>query len=255
MTKNKTLAQRLRHCTTEDLRKMSHFFRIVKNYGKMKHIERESMKKAKQGTVIHTTMRPEDQNHLKDVSMTSQKQTNRFHVWSDSDSKIAIEPKDFRTLEQAQEYASSSVHEYDGAPFRVIAHIDRISTEETIDTYENYPNPSDVDYGKKKTAFPGTVIHATMRPEDLIPAFMAVLTDSNPAKAFELKESNPNLKSALHNKAAGIPDPWWESEEASFLLNEDLFDAMQDIAPEGHTFGSHPGDGSDYGFWPDEEEN
>ena len=148
MSKNKKLAQRLRNCTIEDLRKMSRFFRIVKNYRKMQRIEKESMKKAK----------------------------------------------------------------------------------------------------------PGTVIHATMRTEDLIPAFMAVLTDCNPAKAFELKENNPNLKSALHNKAAGIPDPWWESEEATFLLNEDLFDAMQDIAPEGHTFGSHPGDGSDYGFWPDEED-
>ena len=107
----------------------------------------------------------------------------------------------------------------------------------------------------RKTATPGSVIHATMRPEDLIPAFMAVLTVCNPDKAFDLKERNPNLKNALHNAGAGLPDPWWESEEASFLLNEDLFDAMQDIAPEGHTFSSHPGDGSDYGFWPYEEDN
>ncbi len=47
MSNKKTLAQRLRNCTTEDLRKMSRFFRIVKNYRKMQRIERESTKKRK----------------------------------------------------------------------------------------------------------------------------------------------------------------------------------------------------------------
>ena len=118
---------------------------------------------------------------------------------------------------------------------------------------QNYPNPCDADYRKKKTASPGTVIHATLRPQDIIPAFMNVLTECDPAAAFRLRQENPALKGALHSAAAGIPDPWWESEEASMLLNEDLFDAMQAIAPEGYTFGSHPGDGSDFGFWPEHD--
>jgi len=47
-------------------------------------------------------------------------------------------------------------------------------------------------------------------------------------------------------------DPWWDSEEAAYFLNEELFDALDSISPEGHHFGSHPGDGSDFGWWPEE---
>lgn len=38
-------------------------------------------------------------------------------------------------------------------------------------------------------------------------------------------------------------------EDASYFLNEDIWDAMNDIAPEGCYFGATEGDGCDYGFW------
>ena len=47
--------------------------------------------------------------------------------------------------------------------------------------------------------------------------------------------------------------PFWESEEAVDIL-DDLFDVMNGYAPEGYYFGAHPGDGSDFGFWPIEGE-
>lgn len=34
----------------------------------------------------------------------------------------------------------------------------------------------------------------------------------------------------------------------------ELFDTLNDIAPDGCYFGAHPGNGSDMGFWLTEEE-
>ena len=79
--------------------------------------------------------------------------------------------------------------------------------------------------------------HATMRPQDLIPRFLDVLREHAPEKYAP----TPVIPSDEDH-------PWWDSEDAHYLL-EDLFDALQDIAPEGCYFGAHPGDGSDYGFW------
>jgi len=81
----------------------------------------------------------------------------------------------------------------------------------------------------------GTVSHGTMRLEDLIPTFIGTLTVHG---AFV---------------PAGIPtdgdDDYYASEKAQWDLDA-LFDALDEIAPDGCYFGAHPGDGSDYGFWP-----
>jgi hypothetical protein len=45
-----------------------------------------------------------------------------------------------------------------------------------------------------------------------------------------------------------------EAERSEFL-NETLWNYMDEIAPEGSSFVSHPGDGSDYGFWEYDEED
>jgi len=46
-----------------------------------------------------------------------------------------------------------------------------------------------------------------------------------------------------------------DKETMSYLLNESAFNYMNEIAPEGYYFGSHPGDGADIGFWENGEEN
>ena len=96
----------------------------------------------------------------------------------------------------------------------------------------------------------GSVSHATMRPQDLIPTFMRLLCEHHPNRAAELFFMYPALRKAVEE--FDEKDPWFESEEATCLLNEDIFDALNDCAPEGCYFGSHPGDASDYGFWPNE---
>jgi len=90
-----------------------------------------------------------------------------------------------------------------------------------------------------KTPELGTIIHATMRPEDLIPAFMDALKEYNPERV-------------VHFGDVDFDDieQWVEDhpEEASWTL-EDLFNYLEEVAPPFCYFGSKEGDGSDYGFW------
>lgn len=89
----------------------------------------------------------------------------------------------------------------------------------------------------------GSVSSGTMRPEDLIPCFASEL-DSLLAKQprrFKRKELR-----ALIREANRIED--YDSEESGYVL-EELFDALGQFAPSYAYFGSHPGDGADFGFW------
>jgi len=93
--------------------------------------------------------------------------------------------------------------------------------------------------------------HATMRPQDLIPTFMDALKRLWHNRWLDLLCEYPALRKAVEE--FDEKDPWFESEEAVRLLNEDIYNALDECAPEGCYFGSHPGDGSDYGFWPNED--
>ena len=94
-----------------------------------------------------------------------------------------------------------------------------------------------------KTQFElGTVIHATMRPQDLVPAFLDKLHSLEP-------ETHARLLTDFRCIALSDDDPWWDSEDCAHFLNEDLFDALNNCAPDYVYFGSHEGDGSDFGFW------
>lgn len=93
-------------------------------------------------------------------------------------------------------------------------------------------------------AVPGTVISGTMQNRDLIPAFIASLKDLDKDAAQEFEKSVPQDPTSEQ----------WNSEAADNML-EDLFDALDAHAPEGCYFGSHPGDGADYGFWKFEDED
>lgn len=92
--------------------------------------------------------------------------------------------------------------------------------------------------GKMKTKveiLPGTIIHGTMRNEDLIPAFRRELS---------------RIDALAEASIVPADDP--DSEDGHEELIE-LFDVLDRYSPEGHYFGAHPGDGSDFGFWPFEE--
>lgn len=105
------------------------------------------------------------------------------------------------------------------------------------------------------TSQPGSISHGTMRPIDLIPTFMNILKKEAPQRAQEILQNYPDLDEALTALEGGVEDEaYFDSEEAVEVLNNEIWDAMQEIAPEGHYFGSHPGDGSDYGYWSSDDE-
>ena len=51
----------------------------------------------------------------------------------------------------------------------------------------------------------------------------------------------------MHRGGADDVDGWHVSE----VLDE-LYQALNDEAPDGHYFGAHEGDGAEFGFWPTE---
>lgn len=87
-----------------------------------------------------------------------------------------------------------------------------------------------------KTADFGSVSTATMRPEDLIPAFVW--------KLERLVDGDEHKD--LIAEANAIED--YDSEQADEVLTE-LFDALDEAAPQYGYFGANEGDGADYGFW------
>ena len=100
-----------------------------------------------------------------------------------------------------------------------------------------------------KTVTIGSVSHGTMREEDLIPSF-----------AWELKYNTPDGAERFAKLLAEC-DAWEamqtddsdqseETDQGSYDLVADLVDALNEYAPAYCYFGSHEGDGSDYGFWP-----
>lgn len=87
-----------------------------------------------------------------------------------------------------------------------------------------------------------SVIHGTHRYCDLIPRFLDVIKDTPEYEQILLANKPPSV--ALDNEY----DEWWDSDEAFWFYME-LHDLLEDFAPEGYYFGTHPRDGSDFGFW------
>src|SRR5690606_18831625 len=97
-----------------------------------------------------------------------------------------------------------------------------------------------------------TVIRATLRPQDLIPTFLEVIRDT-PEYTQIIMGLSGDL-AVISDAGADDQDERWESEDVSYFLNEELWDVLNDYAPDGYYFGNTEGDGSDFGYWKIEEE-
>ena len=85
----------------------------------------------------------------------------------------------------------------------------------------------------------GSISTGTLRTEDLLEAFASTLQQFN--------RTHPLLGEYLDIHANDA----WDSDKAADLLNEGFFNALQEYCPPFVYFGTHPGDGADFGFWPD----
>lgn len=124
----------------------------------------------------------------------------------------------------------------------------------------------------KSAVATGSVSHGTMRPEDLIPAFMSALESikeeiaapgpitQSPEETMErvrMVSAIDDLLGPMEARQSGEDTDedtdddgadYFETESAQWDL-EELFEALDSLSPPGHYFGAHPGDGADYGFW------
>jgi hypothetical protein len=99
----------------------------------------------------------------------------------------------------------------------------------------------------------GSISQATMRNQDLIPTFLETLIDMGKLDEIDTSHYDAMLSKyreySSYNEDDIEVDPWWTGQQAYEFLDE-LFDILDMQAPKGYYFGAHPGDGSDYGFWP-----
>jgi hypothetical protein len=89
----------------------------------------------------------------------------------------------------------------------------------------------------------GTLIHGTMRPEDLLPTFLVECD----RLAIPVSPETRAMAEAMAD-----PDAIALQSAADEAL-EELFEALSSVAPFGCYFGAHTGDGADYGYWLTEE--
>lgn len=90
-----------------------------------------------------------------------------------------------------------------------------------------------------------SVSHSTLRTVDLLRSFSAFIREY---------ANNDGQHDALITEAILLSRIDEESLTESLVLQqeesvESLFGILDSISPSGYYFGSHPGNGSDFGFW------
>jgi hypothetical protein len=101
----------------------------------------------------------------------------------------------------------------------------------------------------------GSISTGTMNVNDLVPTFLSELDvlrerrslgpDANP-----LKHGREDIwLGEIERRVATHGDDYNTTDASAYDL-EELFDLLEEFAPAGHYFGSHEGDGADFGFWP-----
>lgn len=93
----------------------------------------------------------------------------------------------------------------------------------------------------------GTAIEGTLRNQDLIPELGSILKDlsDEPKELFQEIEEISKYPEE---------DEIWDRDEYAYELLNEIIDYLNLQAPPFCYFGVHPGNGSDFGFWPDRDQ-
>lgn len=100
----------------------------------------------------------------------------------------------------------------------------------------------------KKEVQTGTIIHGTYRPEDLWDAFSPYLGDFANEKWFQKAEKLTEYICENFLTMSYAAETAY-TRELDEIINDHVFPLMEDLAPSGYYFGTHPGNSSDFGFW------
>lgn len=103
------------------------------------------------------------------------------------------------------------------------------------------------------------VSKATNLPYDIIGSCFEFIRE-NPEREKDFLESTSADLELLYNLwKKGVlfevedSNVFTETTEFYYILNEELFDIMNNYSPDDCYFGSHIGDGSLLGYWPSED--
>ena len=100
------------------------------------------------------------------------------------------------------------------------------------------------------------VSEATLNTAALLTTYYQLIQDYNLSKEIaktirDFFDEEPTATNYFYNRCKLLPE---KEEEAQMFLNEDLFDFLNDIAPDDYYFGNTDGDGACFGFFKYEEE-
>lgn len=107
-----------------------------------------------------------------------------------------------------------------------------------------------------KTYINKSLSHATLNTYHLLDTFLQFLR-VNSDVPFEVQEKANGIQAEVDGLDRDDSGNYLgdDATTADEILNETVFDLLDSIAPDGTHFSAHEGNGSDFGFWVNEEDN
>lgn len=101
-------------------------------------------------------------------------------------------------------------------------------------------------------AKPGSISHASLRSQDLLQSFLDCIRDCAPRTHLDLIDTIEDELGPINELYENEDDERWASATMRNFILCDLWNTLCALAPADHYFGVHPGNSSDFGFWPAE---